>query len=312
MQYLLNNQLTFRIIQPLIVTLIQVSFLFGAREAEMTKKPEFIDDAIKLDENNDVFGCYNDYILRPVYQPIYTVKDGKTGFLSGYEGLIRSHLGEETIPPEDFFKIVLKRDALFIECLCVALHIRGYKQVGIKNAGLFVNVNVANYNSVEEVEREFFYTFSQLAKHGMGRQDIVFEILETEVTNPEILLRLCNLIKTNGYKFALDDFGTSHSNVERYISVSPDIIKLDRSLFLTAMKTPETGRLLKSLISAFQDNGVKVLMEGVETIDELLFSSEMAVDMLQGFYLGRPHPDIEAVEQTIDLPQPSIEQLAVG
>ena len=78
------------------------------------------------------------------------------------------------------------------------------------------------------------------------------------------------------------------------------------------MKTPETGRLLKSLISAFQDNGVKVLMEGVETIDELLFSSEMAVDMLQGFYLGRPHPDIEAVEQTIDLPQPSIEQLAVG
>ncbi len=278
----------------------------------MNKKPEFVGDAIELDENDHVFGRYNDYILRPVYQPIYTVTDGKTAKLSGYEGLVRSHLGDETIPPEDFFKIVAKRDALFIECLCVALHIRGYKKANIMDASLFVNVNVANYHTVEEVEREFFYTFSQLAKYGMRRNDIVFEILETEVTNPEILLRLCNLIKTNGYRFALDDFGTRHSNVERYISVSPDIIKLDRSLFLTAMKTPETGKLLKSLIAAFQENGVKVLMEGVETTDEMLFSSEMAVDMLQGFYLGKPQPEVSQVEKTIKLPQPSSKKSAAG
>lgn len=278
----------------------------------MNKRPEFVGDAIELDENDEVFGRYNDYILRPVYQPIYTVKDGKTATLSGYEGLVRSHLGKETIPPEDFFKIVAKRDALFIECLCVALHIRGFKKTNVTNVSLFVNVNVANYNTVEEVEREFFYTFSQLAKFGMGRGDIVFEILETEVTNSEILLRLCNLIKTNGYRFALDDFGTSHSNVERYISVNPDIIKLDRSLFLTAMKTPETGRLLKSLISAFQENGVKVLMEGVETTDEMLFSSDMAVDMLQGFYLGRPGPDLSTVDKTVELPQAVSKRSAVG
>lgn len=278
----------------------------------MNKRPEFVGDAIELDENDEVFGRYNDYILRPVYQPIYTVKDGKTATLSGYEGLVRSHLGKETIPPEDFFKIVAKRDALFIECLCVALHIRGFKKTNVTNVSLFVNVNVANYNTVEEVEREFFYTFSQLAKFGMGRGDIVFEILETEVTNSEILLRLCNLIKTNGYRFALDDFGTSHSNVERYISVNPDIIKLDRSLFLTAMKTPETGRLLKSLISAFQENGVKVLMEGVETTDDMLFSSDMAVDMLQGFYLGRPGPDLSTVDKTVELPQAVSKRSAVG
>lgn len=278
----------------------------------MINRPEFVGDAIELDENETVFGRYSDYILRPVYQPIYSISDSKTAVLSGYEGLVRVHLGEETIPPEDFFKIVAKRDTLFIECLCMALHIRGYKKANIKNAGLFVNVNVANYNTVAEVEREFFYTFSQLAKHGMSRQDIVFEILETEVTNPEILIRLCNLIKTNGYKFALDDFGTNHSNVERYISVSPDLIKLDRSLFLTAMKTPETGKLLKSLISAFQDNGVKVLMEGVETTEEMLFASEMSVDMLQGFYLGKPHADTSGVEKKVELPQPQTRLLVTG
>lgn len=278
----------------------------------MNKRPEFVGDAIELDKNDQVFGRYNDYILKPVYQPIYTVTDGKTATLSGYEGLVRSHLGDETIPPEDFFKIVAKRDALFIECLCVALHIHGFKKANVTNVSLFVNVNVANYNTIEEIEREFFYTFSQLAKFGMGRSDIVFEILETEVTNPEILLRLCNLIKTNGYRFALDDFGTSHSNVERYISVNPDIIKLDRSLFLTAMKTSETSKLLKSLISAFQENGVKVLMEGIETTDEVLFSSDMSVDMLQGFYLGKPKTNITGVEKNIELPQPILKQSATG
>ena len=267
-------------------------------------RPEFVGDALEIDDNNQVFGHYNGHIIKPVYQPIYTVAENETAILTGYEGLARAYIGNEVIPPEDFFKLVTKEDSLFVECLCLALHIRGFKKNGINNSTLFVNVNVAHYNTVADIEREFFYTFSQLAKHGLDRSTVVFEILETEISNPEILLRLCELIKTNGFRFALDDFGTRHSNVERYIAVSPDIIKLDRSLFLTAMKTPETSKLLKSLISAFQENGVKVLMEGLETVEEMNFSSEMNVDMLQGFYLGKPHVDASSFKQEISLPKP--------
>ena len=272
-------------------------------------RPEFVGDAVEVDENEQVFGHYNGYILKPVYQPIYTVSENETAILTGYEGLARAYIGNEVIPPEDFFKLVTKQDSLFVECLCLALHIRGFKKNGIDNAALFVNVNVAHYNTVADIEREFFYTFSQLAKHGLDRKTIVFEILETEVTNPEILLRLCEIIKTNGYRFALDDFGTNHSNVERYIAVSPDIIKLDRSLFLTAMKTPETSKLLKSLIYAFQENGVKVLMEGLETVEEMNFSSEMDVDMLQGFYLGKPGADVSSFQHKVALPKPLAKKL---
>ena len=153
------------------------------------------------------------------------------------------------------------------------------------------------------IEREFFYTFSQLAKYGLKRDKIVFEILETEVTNPEILLRLCDLFKNNGYRFALDDFGTRHSNVERYLSVSPNIIKLDRSLFVSAMQSKETGNLLGSLIRVFQEHGVSVLMEGVETPEEMYFSEEMKVDMLQGFYLGRPNSQLQDFLKEITLPK---------
>jgi len=271
------------------------------------KRPEFVADAIALDENDKVCGRYGNYLLRPVYQPIYTVQQGGTAYLTGYEALIRPQNNQQVIAPEDFFELVNPEDSLFVECLCVAIHIRGFEKAGIKNAGLFVNVNVANYETVADVEREFYYTFSQLAKYGLGRNTIVFEILETEVKNPEILLRLCELIRNNGYKFALDDFGTNHSNVERYIAVSPNIIKLDRSLFLTAMKSRETARLLRSLIGAFQENGVHVLMEGLETIMEMQFAMQMNVDMLQGFFLGRPNETVDFFNQEVVLPKPDIE-----
>lgn len=261
-----------------------------------------VGDAVKHDSNGHVFGKYKNYALKPVYQPIYTLQGDGTAKLTGYEGLIRPHIGDAVITPENFFPLISKKDALFVECLCVAVHLRGFKNSGVKSAGLFVNVNVGNYDTLEDVERELFYMFSQLASYGLDRNTIVFEILETEVTNPHILIRLCELIRTNGYKFALDDFGTSHSNIERYISVEPNIIKLDRSLFMTSMVSRETSMLLKSLIGAFQQNGVTVLMEGIETIQQMQFALSMKVDMLQGFFLGRPSSVIPSSSTIVQLP----------
>lgn len=269
----------------------------------MMVRPEFVGEAVEYDTNDQVMGRYRDYILRPVYQPIYSVDKNNLATLTGYEGLIRPYLNDFIIPPEEFFQLIDKEDALFVECLCLALHIRGYKQATLNGGGLFVNVNVEAYQTIEEIEREFFYTFSQLSKYGLSREIIVFEILETRITKPEILIHLCKLIHNNGYKFALDDFGTDHSNVERYIAVHPDIIKLDRSLFVTAMQTLETSKLLKSLISAFQENGVSVLMEGLETEEEMFFAADMKVDMLQGFYLGVPEAIAVAFPMEVMLPE---------
>jgi EAL domain-containing protein (putative c-di-GMP-specific phosphodiesterase class I) len=267
------------------------------------KREEFVGDAIKLDDNDRVIGCYDDYILKPFYQPIYAFAESNKAKLVGYEALVRPHIGNQTIRPDDFFKLVSQEDALFVECLCIGVHIAGFRTAGLVDTGLFVNVNVANYETREEIEREFFYIFSQLAKHKISRDYIVFEILETRIENPEILLHLCDLIKTNGYRFALDDFGTNHSNVDRYMSVNPDIIKLDKSLLANAMKSSETSKLLQSLVSSFQNNGVKVLMEGVETQEELLRVEELGMDMIQGFYLGTPQRIPSLFKEEIELPE---------
>lgn len=271
---------------------------------KLMDKSEYLVDSIKLDDNDRIIGCYDDYVLKPFYQPIYKLNyDSQQAEIIGYEALVRPHIANQTIRPDDFFNLVSDADALFVECLCIAVHINGFNNAGLSGNTLFVNVNVANYETLQDIEREFFFIFSQLAKHNISRENIVFEILETEIKNPENLLRLCKLIKTNGYRFALDDFGTSHSNVDRYMSVNPDIIKLDRSLLLNAMKSHETAQLLKSLTASFQSTGVEVVMEGVETEQEVLLIKDMGMDMMQGFYLGTPQRIPSACKELIDLPQ---------
>ena len=69
------------------------------------------------------------------------------------------------------------------------------------------------------------------------------------------------------------------------------------------MQSKETGNLLGSLIRVFQEHGVSVLMEGVETPEEMYFSEEMKVDMLQGFYLGRPNSQLQDFLKEITLPK---------
>ena len=55
------------------------------------------------------------------------------------------------------------------------------------------------------------------------------------------------------------------------------------------MQNRETASLLRSLIHAFRDNGATVLMEGLETADETMLAIECGVDLMQGFFLGRPN-----------------------
>ena len=240
------------------------------------------------DENGLDVGNYGDCILRSAYQPIYSYGEGRKLLLSGYEGLIRVYKQDEVISPEEFFTTIPKEDRLYIECMCSALHIRNFKHIKPGGKKLFINVNVANYASIEALETEIYFIFSQLPKHGLNRDLAVFEILETEVMQKEILTRICEMFRGNGFRFALDDFGTQYSNLERYIELRPDIIKLDRSLFRTTVRIKEAENLLRALVHAMQDNGSTILIEGLETAEEIALAQDMKVDMFQGFELGRP------------------------
>jgi EAL domain-containing protein (putative c-di-GMP-specific phosphodiesterase class I) len=247
-----------------------------------------VGDAIESDISGIPVGIYGDFQLRSAFQPIYSMRGNTTAELVGFEALIRPSSESGPVDAASFLEQIIPEDRVFIESMCMALHIRSYTLLTPANKPLYLNINVANYPSVEIVESEIFYTFSQLSKHGLSKDKVAFEIHKTAVVAPFVLMRLCDMFRSNGFKFALDDFGVGHSNIERYLMLRPDIVKINRSLFIDGNRLKKVETLLASLISSFKENGARVLLEGLETDDEIASAIDMDVSMMQGYGLGRP------------------------
>jgi len=255
-------------------------------------KPATVGEAIRYDENQIPFGEYSDFTLRSAYQPIYRIASNTTVELYGFEGLLRVYLGRRLIDTKSFLNSVIPEHRLHVEMMCNALHVRSYKCSNTVGKTLFLNINAENFPSSEVAESEMYYLFSQLRGNGLDKGKVVFELHNGSVAGPYVLTKLCEMFRGNGFEFALDDFGVEHSSIERYILLRPNIIKINRNLFINSEHFRRVEGLMASLVGSFRDNGACVLMDCIETEYQLSAALQMDVMLLQGFHLGRPqlHP----------------------
>ena len=110
-----------------------------------------------------------------------------------------------------------------------------------------------------------------------------------------IRLRMEQLAK-EGIIFYLDDFGTGFSNFANVITLPFSTIKIDRSFVLMMEKSEKMTSLVNSLIKTFKDNGLKILVEGVETENQDSLVKKAGTDYIQGFLYERPLPASEVIE----------------
>ncbi len=122
------------------------------------------------------------------------------------------------------------------------------------------------------------------------------EKIELEITESVLIdddQRACLILghlKSMGLKIALDDFGTGYSSLG-YLSRYPfDVIKIDRS-FVSALGEEETANaIVRTIIELGNGLGMRVVAEGVETVEQAGYLSAAGCDELQGYLLGRPQP----------------------
>ena len=129
----------------------------------------------------------------------------------------------------------------------------------------------------------------------------VFELTEQDSIGDEELYRLKHLCKAGGTaQIAIDDYGTGHSNIVNVLRYTPQIIKIDRALISGIQNDRNKQLFVRNTIDFAHQNGIKALAEGVETSDELKTVIECGIDLIQGFYTGRPseHP-VRAVNEIV-------------
>ena len=101
--------------------------------------------------------------------------------------------------------------------------------------------------------------------------------------------RHLNALRARGIRISLDDFGTGYSSLSYLASMSADTIKLDKS-FLGGGSATES-EIIESMVKLAHKLGMRVVAEGVETLQQSSRLRSLNCDELQGFYYSRPLPE---------------------
>ncbi|HKU42708.1 MAG TPA: EAL domain-containing protein [Polyangiales bacterium] len=120
---------------------------------------------------------------------------------------------------------------------------------------------------------------------------IVFEVTETEaIVDPAWAHERIQNVRARGFRVALDDLGSGYSGLNMLAELQPDIVKLDMKLVRAVRQEGRVARLVKHVIEYCKGEQLLTIAEGIETEPELDTVTQLGVDYVQGFLLGRPEP----------------------
>ena len=210
------------------------------------------------------------YRLFSAFQPIFY----KGGSLFGHEALLRVvDEGGEWHAPDRFLAALAPEMALEADRLARLIHVRNFAQSG-QSGCLCLNLMPATVQQDQSGRTHLPLLSSMLQSVELDSGGVIFELPEFEVEHHgQPLLNGMRHAAEMGFGLAVDD-------------LSPDIIKIDRSLLLDHM-AGETSRLPALLEFGWQI-GSRMLIEGIETAEQLEAMRALGVELYQGFYLGKP------------------------
>lgn len=218
------------------------------------------------------------------FQPII---DMKSNSIFGYEALIRGVYPDGTLMyPDEIFKKSTRNNTNFkLDQICreTALKTAATKRI---NKKIFINFLPT---SVYDPEYCLQATVKWAKQLEYNPKNIVFEVVETEkVKDKEHLKHILNFYREKGFLIALDDVGEGYSSLNMIIDIKPDILKVDRNIIDNINNNSMKQSIYKALRQISDENEIKLLAEGVETLDELNKVKELGVDYVQGYFYSKP------------------------
>jgi diguanylate cyclase (GGDEF)-like protein/PAS domain S-box-containing protein len=223
------------------------------------------------------------------YQPLWRL--GSRREIVGVEALLRwRHPDHGMLRPDAFINLAeqsLAGDELVGWVLAQACEqTRQWRDLGL---ALTVDVNIAPQQLLAPGYRERF--LEQIQACGLEPSDFVIELTESawSVDSAE-MLRVIAELRALGTKFALDDFGAGYSSLPRLRGLDFDMIKVDRSLMVGIPSDRGAVAVLEAIFGVAGVCQARVVVEGVETQEQVAFLSGHDIAYAQGFLFGHPLP----------------------
>lgn len=222
--------------------------------------------------------------IEPNFQPIVNIGNGK---IEVHELLMRLRQDGELISAGRFIEtaehmgLVNQMDLILIEKALKHIHETGYKGV------LFINLSPKAI-----VASEFIKKIQALTnKYTINPSRIVFEITEREtVGNVTLLEKFVIELRSQGFHFAIDDFGSGFSSFQYLKRFPVDYIKIEGEFINNMTKDKIDLAFVKSAVNMAKSLGIQTVAEFIENEETLEMVKELGIDYAQGFLLATPQP----------------------
>ncbi len=130
----------------------------------------------------------------------------------------------------------------------------------------------------------------RLNQHRLRPEDVIIEITESvALTDYARQVKHLRQLMAAGFQLAIDDFGTGYSSLSQLHDMPASVIKVDVS-FAQRLDTDAGRRVMQAIVQLAQGLQLKIIVEGVESLEVSHFLRDLGVDFLQGFHFSEPVP----------------------
>ncbi|HGE5040429.1 TPA: putative bifunctional diguanylate cyclase/phosphodiesterase [Legionella pneumophila] len=214
----------------------------------------------------------------------------RSGELVGAEALIRwGHPAIGLLTPDEFIPIAEETGVISQVGEWVLRHAciqnKTWQLMGLPHISISVNVSWRQFKNGN---------FIEIAESVLKESRLDPQYLEIEFTESTMMQKSTpidsTLIKISklGIKMAIDDFGTGYSNLSYLKTFPVNKLKIDRSFIQNCTTNPNDASIVEAIIAMAHSLELKVLAEGVDTIDKAFFMHQHGCDEVQGFLYGLP------------------------
>lgn len=221
------------------------------------------------------------------YQP----QCDSNGVTIGVEALIRwNKHGKDMVSPAEFIPLaeetglIVPIGAWVLETACAQLK-QWKNDAQMQRLSLSVNISAKQLR-----QSDFCSQLSSL----ISRYDIDPTLLKLELTesmlleNMEETIACMNQLGKMNISFSLDDFGTGYSSLQYLKRLPLYQLKIDQSFVRDISSDPSDRAIVSTIIAMANNLNLRVIAEGVETIEQHQFLLNEGCNEFQGYYFGKP------------------------
>ncbi len=227
------------------------------------------------------------------YQPQVAIQHNK---VYGFEALLRwQHPQKGFISPDQFIPLAeeigligeLGQWVMRKSCRTA----QQWREEGLSDFKMSVNVSMLQFAQQDMLTQ----VKDILNETGLPPEYLTIEVTETiAMTSQESTLRSLRAIQALGVSTALDDFGTGYSSLSHLRKMPVDILKIDRAFIVEAQQQASVRKIVHAIIQMAHALDLKVVAEGIESVDQINDLKEMNCNVVQGFYYSKALPETEA------------------